>query len=57
MTDVVRLHYSNPGVVADPFAAYEAVHAKASVVVTTSRGTTTTFPGTRSPSLRPTVNS
>jgi cytochrome P450 len=28
----VRLDYSNPSVVADPFAVYEAMHAKASVV-------------------------
>jgi cytochrome P450 len=32
MTDEVRLDYSNPEVVADPFAVYEAMHAKASVV-------------------------
>jgi hypothetical protein len=32
MTDAVRLDYSNPSVVANPFAVYEAMHAKASVV-------------------------
>ena len=32
MADAVRLDYSNPSVVANPFAVYEARHAKASVV-------------------------
>jgi hypothetical protein len=32
MTDAVRLDYSNPSVVGDPFAVYETVHARASVV-------------------------
>jgi NAD(P)-dependent dehydrogenase (short-subunit alcohol dehydrogenase family) len=27
MTDAVRLDYSNPSVVADPFAVYEAMHS------------------------------
>jgi hypothetical protein len=32
MTDAMRLHYSNPSVLADPFAVYEVMHANASVV-------------------------
>jgi hypothetical protein len=32
MTDAVRLDYANPSVAGDPFAVYEAMHAKASVV-------------------------